>query len=127
VRGVAAAVLTFEAIVILLAIPVAVAVGDLEATVAVPVGLALALLALVAAGGLGRGWGYRLGWAVQGFALILAVLAPGGTAVRVSFALMALLFGGLWFLALRLGRQIEAAQAARAQEDGPPGEPDPAP
>jgi hypothetical protein len=78
----------------------------------------------VAAAGLGRGWGYRLGWVVQGLALLLAVLAPGGTAVRVSFAFMAAVFGGMWFLALRLGEQVEAAQAERrASEaaDGPPG------
>ncbi len=108
-RGVAAAVLTIQAIVILLAVPVAVSVSDVEATVALPVGLAIVLLCLVAAGGLGRGWGYPLGWVVQLAAIALGFVVPAMFFLGAIFAL-------LWFLTLRLGRKIEAEQAARPSE-----------
>jgi len=107
VRGLAAAVLTFEAIVIGLAIPVAVSVSEVDAGVAVPAGLALAVLCLVAAALLRRPLGYRLGWAVQVAAVALGFVVP-------AMFFLGGLFGFLWFMALRLGGEVEAARARRA-------------
>lgn len=104
--AVAAAVLTFEAIVIMLAIPVAVAVADVDASVAVPAGLGLGLLALVAAAGLRRGWGVPLGWAVQVGAVALGFVVPTMFFLGGVFAL-------LWFLTFRLGRQIEQGPSSQ--------------
>jgi hypothetical protein len=112
VRGLAAAVLTFEAIVIGLAIPVAVAVAELDPSVAVPAGLGLALLCLVTAGLLRRPLGYRLGWAIQVAAVALGFVIP-------AMFFLGGLFAFLWFMALRLGGEVEAARARRAAQEPP--------
>ena len=113
-RGIAAAVLTLEAIVIGLAIPVAVSVSDVDARVAVPAGLGLAVLCLVAAGLLRRPVGYRLGWMVQVAAVALGFVVP-------AMFFLGALFGFLWFMALRLGSEVEATKARRTAQDPGPG------
>jgi hypothetical protein len=110
VRGLASAVLALEAIVVLLAVPVAVVIYGAEATWAITGGAVLILLCVVAIAGLGRGWGYRLGWAVQALALALGFVVPQMFALGAIFAL-------LWYMALRLPKQ---AEAARAQAPPPP-------
>jgi hypothetical protein len=104
VRGLASAVLALEAIVVLLAVPVAVVVYGADATWAITGGVALIVLTVVAIGGLGRGWGYRVGWVVQGLAVALGFVVPA------MFALGAI-FGLLWYMALRLPAQAEAVRA----------------
>lgn len=102
-RGVASALLSMQAIVLLLVVPVAVSVIGIDLSVALPVGVGLAVLCFAAVAGLGRGWGYTLGWVVQGLAISLGVVVTPMFFLGAVFAL-------LWFLALRLGAQVERAQ-----------------
>lgn len=97
-RGLASAVLAFEAIVIALAIPVAVAVYDADAARAGWGGGLLAVSCLVVIGLLRYRWAYALGWAIQ----VLAILA--GFVVPAMFFLGAM-FAALWWWALWLGRR----------------------
>ncbi len=107
-RRVASTVLTFEAIVIFLAIPVAIAISDVDAELAVPTGLGVALLALVAAALLRKPIGWWLGWLVQALAVAMGFVVPAMFVLGGLFAL-------LWFFTLRVGKQVEAAQ--RAQQE----------
>ena len=103
-RVLGAAVLAFEAIVVLLAIPVVVVVG----TVPVPpwlgitggVTLALALVGL--ARYVTRPWAVPVGWVLQGLVVLTGLLAPPMFIVGGIFAL-------LWGLAIRLARQVDEA------------------
>ena len=104
-RAMCATILVLEAVVLGLTAPVMIAVADVATTTALLVGLGLALAAFLAAGMLGRPGGYALGTAVQVAAVAL------GLVVTVMFVLGAV-FGGLWALALSLGRRIESDRAA---------------
>ena len=105
-RTLAAAVLAFEAVVIVLLVPVAITLGGVDATVAVALG-ALAFAACIAvAGMLRRRWAYSLGWALQ------VVLVACGFVVPAMFFL-GLLFAGLWGAALVVGRRGEELRAQR--------------
>lgn len=112
-RGVCAALLTFEAVVLMLFAPVAAALTDLSAPVAAAIGLGLAALCLVTAALLRRPWAYHLGTALQVVAVLLGFVVP-------AMFLLGAAFGGLWLVALRLGRQVEAREAARRGGDVPP-------
>lgn len=106
---IAAMVLSVEALVVALAIPVAVSISDVDASTAVPVGLGVAVTCVVAAALLRRGpFGYYLGSALQVVVIGLGLVVP------VMFFLGGI-FALLWFLALRLGRKVEAAEAARQE------------
>jgi hypothetical protein len=106
VSRVAATVLSMEAIVVLLAIPVAVVVADVEPAVAIPVGLGLGIMCVVAAGTLRRGRpGYVFGSVLQ--ALVIAT----GFAVPAMFFLGGL-FALLWIVVLRIGPEVDRARAA---------------
>ena len=72
-RGMCAAMLSFEAIVLGLATPVMIAVEDVDTIVSLVVGLGLALSALVIAGLLRWSWAYNLGHALQIAAIALAL------------------------------------------------------
>ncbi|GAB3674174.1 hypothetical protein GCM10027589_44120 [Actinocorallia lasiicapitis] len=102
-RRLCAMILTCEAIILALAIPVAIAVGDTGGAVAGGVGGGLAVLALLLAGTLGRPWGVA---AATGFQVL--VLATGFF-VPTMF-ILGVLFGGLWGYALWLGKNVENAQ-----------------
>jgi len=111
VNRIAATVLVVEAIVVGLAIPVAVSVSDVDASTAVPVGLAVAVACVTAAALLRRGSvGYRLGSVLQVMAVGLGFVVPEMFILGGIFAL-------LWFLTLRLGREVEQAEAARREGD----------
>jgi hypothetical protein len=102
-------VLSVEAIVIVLAIPVAVAISDVDASTAIPVGLALAAACIVTAALLRRGpFAYYAGSVLQVIAIGLGFVVPVMFVLGGTFAL-------LWFLTLRLGREVEAAEAARSE------------
>jgi len=101
----AVVVLVFEAVVIALSVPVMIQVADVDPAAASAAGLGLALLAVTAAGLLRHRWAYGLGWLVQIGAFGLGV-------VTAAMYLIALVFGGLWVLALVWGRRIEAHRAA---------------
>ena len=120
-RVIAASVLTFEGLIVLLAIPVAVTLGGVEPVVAITGGVALAVICLLVAGSLSRPWGYQAGWVVQ--VLVLA----SGLVVHAMF-LVGGLFVVLWVVGLRVGRRGEELHAERwASVDDPEAKPpDPA-
>lgn len=105
-RVIATSVLTFEALIVVLAIPVAITLGDVDPTLAVAGGLALAVLCLVVAGSLRRPWGYRVGWVVQ------ALILLSGFVVHAMF-LVGGLFVLLWVVGLKVGRRGEELHAER--------------
>jgi len=118
VRGIAAAVLVFEGLVILFATLVALDLSDVDAATLWWVGGAAACACLLVAGLLGRRGGYRAGSALQ-----VLVVAAGFVVPAMFF--LGIVFAGLWFLALHLGRRVErleaaqAAQGAHAVQPGP--------
>jgi uncharacterized protein DUF4233 len=115
VRGIRAALLVFEGLVILFATLVARSLSDVDHAVLWWVGGGGAVLALVLAGLL------RRPWAVVAASVLQLALVAAGVVVPVMFFL-GLLFGALWFLALYLGRRVEQLQAAAAagEPDQPP-------
>lgn len=75
-------------------------------------GIVLAVLAIVAAGALRRPWGLTLGWVVLGLtALSTVVLTP--------MAIVAVIFGALWVLALVQGPSMEQMTRDWIAEHGP--------
>lgn len=100
---VAAALLTLEALVFVLAIPVMISVADLRAEVAVPLGLGAVVAALVAAGLCRRG---RIGYVAGSMVQVLAV--AGGFIVPVMFAIGGI-FAVLWIVLMRIGPRVDAA------------------
>jgi hypothetical protein len=106
-RGIAAAVLVFEALVVLFATLVALDLSEVDDTTLWWVGGGLALACVVTAALLRRRAGYVLGSLLQ-----VAVIAAG-LVVPLMFLLGAV-FAGLWFLALHLGRRVERMQRAAA-------------
>lgn len=119
-RIIGASVLVFEALVVLLAIPVAVTLYDVDPWVAGVGGGLLALGCLVTAGLLGRPGGFAVGWGLQ-----VLVVASGLVVPAMYF--LGGLFAVLWGLGLRVGRKGEDARARLVQEGGPPPGPDPDP
>lgn len=116
-RVIAASILTFEGLIVLLAIPVAVTLGGVEPGVAIAGGVALAVGCLLVAGSLSRPWGYQAGWVVQ-----ILVLASGFV-VHAMF-LVGGLFVVLWVVGLKVGRRGEELHAERwADIDDPAGSP----
>jgi len=111
VRGICAAVLVFEGLVIFFATLVALDLTEVDHGVLWAVGTGGAVLCFALAGLVRRPWGLTAGSVLQG-----AVVATGFV-VPVMFFL-GVLFGGLWFLVLHLGRKVERLEAARAA--GPP-------
>jgi len=104
-RGMCAAVLSLEAIVLGLTTPVMIVIADVSAPVAVTVGVGLALLCLLTAGALRSEGAYLLGWGIQAAAICL------GFVVTLMFFLGAV-FAALWATAYLLGRKIERERAA---------------
>lgn len=107
-RVLCSSVLVFEAIVAGLFIPVAYYSGIVaHGSAAAWIGAVLAVLCIVAVALLSRPFGVALGWLVQ--VLLLAC----GFVVPMMFAL-GLIFGALWWAALRYGRRADAARATHA-------------
>lgn len=112
-RVIAASILVFEALLVVLAIPVAITLGDVDPAVAITGGLVLVVLCMVVAGSLSRPWGYLAGWVVQGLILL------SGFVVHAMF-LIGGLFVLLWVVGLRVGRRGEELHAERwAEVDDP--------
>lgn len=108
-RGMCAAMLTLQAIIVGLSVPVLISVEDVDKAVALPLGLGLALVCLLTAGLLSRPWGYWVGHACQVATIALGFLSPPMFFVGAMFAL-------LWLSAFLLGRRIEADKARWARE-----------
>jgi hypothetical protein len=92
-RGLCSAILTFEAIVMLMGIFV----------VGWPAGV-LAAACVLAAGLLGRPWGYGFGHTVQ-----VAMVGLGVASLSMLF--VGLVFGALWITAYVVGLKIDQARA----------------
>ena len=101
--------LTLEAIVLALSVPVMISVEDVDAGLAVGLGIGLAVLCVLTAGLLRRPWAYVVGHALQVGAICLGFVVP------VMF-LVGAMFGALWALAYLVGRKIEADKAQWAAE-----------
>jgi len=107
VRGIAAAVLVFEGLVVFFATLVALDLSDVEDATLWWVGGTAALACVVAAGFLRRPWGPAVGSALQ------VVVVAAGLVVPAMFFL-GVVFAGLWFFALYLGRRVERHEAPGA-------------
>lgn len=120
-RVIASSVLAFEAVIVLLAIPVAISLGGVDATTAAVVGGGLMVLCIVVAGMLGRPWGFTAGWVVQGLILL------SGFIVHAMFFVGGL-FVALWWIGLIVGRRGEEIRAERwaGVDDPRSSPPDPA-
>ena len=108
-RGMCAAMLSLEAVILALSVPVMISIEDVDTGTALAVGLGLAALCVVTAGLLRLAWAYWVGHVVQVAAIGLGFLVP------MMFAVGAL-FAALWFAAFFLGRKIEADKARWAAE-----------
>jgi hypothetical protein len=108
-RALCAAMLTLEAIVLALSVPVMISVEDVDTGLAVGLGLGLAVVAVLTAGLLSRPWAYVVGHAVQLGAIGLGFVVP------VMFV-VGTIFAALWATAYVLGRRIEADKARWAAE-----------
>jgi hypothetical protein len=101
-RGIAAAVLVFEGLVIFFAMLVALDLTDIEHRTLWSVGCGGLGLSILLAGLLRWRWAY-----VAGSVLQVAVIATGLVVPAMFF--LGALFAGLWFFALYLGRQVARA------------------
>lgn len=111
-RALASSVLGLEIFVLILVVPVAITIFDVDATIGIAGGVALVALCVIAIGGLGRGWGYQLGWVVQVLAIALGFVVP-------TMFLLGGIFALLYFFALRLARKVEEQKAERESEPPP--------
>lgn len=108
---IAMTILVVEAILLGLTIPVAVVGSELSTGASWVVGGGLAVVAIVAAGLVRRGRiGYVLGSVVQLACIALGLWVPAMFILGGIFAL-------LWFVLLRIGPEVERAQAARSHTD----------
>jgi len=113
VRGILAAVLVFEGLVIFFATLVALDLSDIDHATLWSVGGGGALLCVLLAGFLRRPWGIAAGSVLQ-----VAVVAAGF--VVPAMFVLGLVFAALWFVALHLGRKVERLQASRGADEPPP-------
>ena len=114
-RGMCAAVLALEGIVVGLSTPVMITLSDVPVGTAVAVGLGLAAACLVLAGMLRSEAAYGVGWALQLAAFALGFLVP---AMFFLGAVFALLWGTAYFLGVRIERDRAAAYAAHDPDTG---------
>ncbi|MFC5179283.1 DUF4233 domain-containing protein [Nocardioides taihuensis] len=103
-RGMCAAVLSLEAIVLGLTTPVMVQISGVDTGVALAIGLGLAAAALVLAGMLRSEWAYGAASVLQLFAVALGLVVP-------LMFLLGGIFALLWGTAYFLGRKIERERA----------------
>jgi hypothetical protein len=101
-----AAMLTLEAVILALTVPVMISVEDVDTSLALVLGLGLAVLCVLTAGLLRHPWAYVVGHVLQVGAVSLGFVVP------VMFFVGAM-FAGLWALAYLVGRRIEADRARR--------------
>ena len=104
-RGMCAAILSLEAVVLGLTTPVMINLANVPWRTACWVGLGLCVACLVLAGLLRSEIAYAAGWAIQIAAIGLGFVVPMMFVLGVIFAL-------LWGAAYFLGRRIEHERAA---------------
>ena len=108
-RGMCAAILSLEAVVLGLTTPVMINLANVPWRTACVVGLGLCLACLVLAGALRSELAYLLGWAIQVAAIGLGFVVP---MMFVLGAVFALLWGTAYFLGRKIERERAAAYAA---------------
>lgn len=116
-RGMCAAVLALEGIVVGLSAPVMVTLDDVPLTTALVVGVGLAAVCLVLAGMLRSEAAYVAGWVVQVGAVALGLLT---TVMFFLGGVFALLWATAYFLGRKIERERAAAYAAHARDSGDP-------
>ncbi|ROO89463.1 uncharacterized protein DUF4233 [Actinocorallia herbida] len=99
-RRMLATILTCEAIIFGLSIPVAISVADVDGKTAGIVGGVLVVLCLALAGTLGRRWGVPLATGFQAVVIALGVVVP-------TMFILGVVFSALWAYAIWLGRKFE--------------------
>jgi uncharacterized protein DUF4233 len=104
VRGILAATLVFEGLVIFFATLVAKDLSDVDSTTVWWVGGTAALVCVLLAGLLRRPWGLAVGSAFQ------VLLIAAGVVVPTMFFLGAV-FAAIWFLGIYLDRRVERQDA----------------
>ncbi|MFY9331036.1 MAG: DUF4233 domain-containing protein [Candidatus Nanopelagicales bacterium] len=112
-RVLGTSVLVFEAIVVLLAIPVAVVVGTVSGPpwVFITAGIALAIMLIALAGVVTRPWAVPVGWVLQVLVLATSILVP-------VMIIIGGIFAALWWLAIRWGRRVDGLRAQAADGSG---------
>ncbi len=112
-RVLGGSVLAFEAIVVILLIPVAITVGTVSGPpwVFISVGITLVIALILTAGFVTRPWGITVGWILQVLILATSVLVPAMLIVGGIFTL-------LWALAIRWSRKVEAMKSEQGKELG---------
>jgi hypothetical protein len=103
VRGILAAVLVFEGLVVLFATLVALDLSDVSDATLWTTGSLFAVACLLLAGFLRRPWAIAVGSSLQ-----VALVATGFVVPAMFF--LGALFAGLWFFAIYLGRRVERIQ-----------------
>jgi hypothetical protein len=109
VRGICAAVLVFEGLVVFFAMLVALDLSDIDHATLWWVGSTALVACVVLAGLLGRTWALGAG-------SVLQVLVIGSGVVVPTMYFLGAVFAALWFFAIFLGRRVERLQAAARPE-----------
>ena len=99
-RVLGSTVLVFEAIVVLLAIPIAINVSDANATFALVIGIALAGLLILTVGVITKPIAVPIGWILQVLVIAAGIVVPTMFLVGGIFAL-------LWFYAVSNGQRVD--------------------
>lgn len=110
-RTIGTAVLVFEWMVFALAVPVAINVAGVEPVAALVLLGVVTVLVVAAAAKLPSRIGIVLGWLVQ-----LVALASGF--VLVAMAVLGAMFTGLWYLAVKLGTEVDVRDAVMKSQRG---------
>jgi Protein of unknown function (DUF4233) len=101
-RRLCTSVLVFEAIVLILAVPVAITIEHLQHGVALGVGGGLALVAVLLAGLIGRGR-----WALVAGSVLQVLIIAAGIAVPALYFL-GVIFAAFWFGGIWMANRLEA-------------------
>jgi len=104
-RGMAAAILFLQGIVLGLTTPVMISINSVNHAAALTIGLGLCVICIVLSGMLRRRWAYTAGWLVQVASIAL------GFVVHMMFVL-GVIFLALWWGAMALASKIEREKAA---------------
>ena len=111
IKRIAGSVLIFEAIAVVLAVPVAINVAGVPSARAWAVGLTLFVASILVAGRLDRPGGVTAGWVIQGLVIASAIIVP-------IMAILGAMFAALYYGALRMVASVEANQAAGVTDNG---------
>jgi hypothetical protein len=111
VRGICAAVLVFEAMVVFFATLVALDLSDIDHATLWLVCATVSVACLALAGLLRRRWAFTAGSVLQ-----LLIIGTGVVVPTMYF--LGAVFGGLWALAIFLGRRVERLEASAESEPG---------